>query len=99
MNTNESAPEGAAAERETLKIVSLPLYRKAINTDFPLRLRELADCAARGEIDSAVVAYVGPDGAFNFLWPSSLTDSLVLAAMLQGLALDRMRVTPKFSET
>lgn len=50
--------------------------------DFPDILRRLADRVERGEISSFVGMYAHDD-IFEFLYPSCLRDSLVLATLLQ----------------
>lgn len=59
--------------------------------DFPDALRALADRVQAGEVTGFVAAYWCAD-EMTFLWPSSLSDSLVLAAVLQQQAIDRYRV-------
>lgn len=61
----------------------------AMPADFPAALRDLADRVERGEVSSAVVAFC--TGHFEFLWPSSLVDSLVLTDLLHDAALARMK--------
>lgn len=56
--------------------------------DFPKILRDLADRAERGEIESFVGAFV-LHGQFSFALPSSLSDSLVLATLLKHHVLRR----------
>jgi len=50
--------------------------------DFPGILRELADRVERGEVGAFVGCYHDGD-RYEFLYPSSLNDSLVLASLLQ----------------
>jgi hypothetical protein len=58
--------------------------------DLPDRLRRLVDDVEAGRVTSMVVAYVY-DGAYEFLWPSSLVDSMTLTTLAQASAIDRMR--------
>lgn len=60
-------------------------------SDLAQRLRELADMADTGELTSAIVAYTCNDER-HFMYAASLSDCLVMAAMLQSNCLDRMRV-------
>jgi len=57
--------------------------------DFPSMLRALADRVERGEITSFVGAWSSEN--YEFLFPSSLSDSLVLATLLQRVAVDKFR--------
>jgi hypothetical protein len=54
------------------------------------QLRALADRCDRGEVDSLVIALAAGD--YEFLLPSSLSDSLVLSALLQERCIDRFKV-------
>lgn len=62
---------------------------KSLPDDCAQVLRELADRVDRNEIKSLAVAYEAEQ--YSFIWPSSYRDSLVLAAMMNALALDRIR--------
>ena len=69
----------------TLK--TLPL----LPADLPRRLREMADDVESGRVTAMVVAYVF-DGSYEYLWPSSLNDSLIISTLAQARAIDRYRV-------
>jgi hypothetical protein len=43
-----------------------------------------------GRVTAMVVGYVCED-SYEFLWPSSLTESLTITALLQASAWDRFR--------
>jgi hypothetical protein len=58
--------------------------------DLPARLREMADDVEAGRITAMIVGYVCDD-CYEFLWPSSMTDSLTIATLAQASALDRLR--------
>ena len=58
--------------------------------DLPGRLRQMAEDVEEGRVTAMVVGYVC-DGCYEFLWPSSLTDSLTIATLAQASALDRLR--------
>ena len=58
--------------------------------DLPATLRDLADRVERGDVTEMVVGFCERDG-YEFLWPSSLHQSLILCVMLQQTAIDRMR--------
>lgn len=73
-----------------MNVVSMPGPKSHLAPDAAEKLRELADLADRGEVTSMVVAYAGPNG-YSFVWPSSLTDSLVLSNLVHDQALKRMR--------
>ena len=65
-------------------------FGKQAPTDLPQRLRELAEAADAGHVESAIVGYVY-DGNYNFLWGASLSESIILAAMLQQTSIDNMK--------
>jgi hypothetical protein len=62
----------------------------ALPPDLPGRLRQMADDVEAGRVTAMVVGYVCED-SYEFLWPSSLTESLTITALLQASALDRFR--------
>jgi hypothetical protein len=68
------------------KLAPLP----ALPPDLPGRLRQLADDVEAGRVTAMVVAYVCDD-CYEFLWPSSLTESLTITTLAQASALDRLR--------
>ncbi len=72
-----------------MKIVTLPTGKKTPE-DLPQKLRELADAAERGEIESFICAYV-QDDQFEFMHAASYKDSVVLAALMQDVNIRRMR--------
>jgi len=59
-------------------------------TDLPARLRGMADDVESGRVTAMVVGYVS-DGCYEFLWPSSMNDSLIIATLAQASAIDRLR--------
>ena len=63
---------------------------RALPADLPDRLRELAVYVESGRVTEMIVGYVC-DGNYEFLWPSSLLDSLTLATLAQANAVDRLR--------
>lgn len=64
--------------------------RAPLPSDFAGVLRDLADAVERGEVAQCAVACVR-GGAFEFLLPSSLHDSLVLAALLHHRCVERFK--------
>lgn len=58
--------------------------------DLAATLRGLADQAESGEITGAVVACIA-NGNYEFVYASSLSDGIVLSAMLHQNCIDRMR--------
>jgi len=54
------------------------------------RLRQLADDVEAGRVTALAVGYVF-EGGYEFLWPSSLLDSMTLSTLMQASAIDRMR--------
>jgi hypothetical protein len=62
----------------------------AMPPDLPEILRRLADDVESGAITSMIVAYV-QDGNYEFLWPSSLIESMTLTTIAQQTAIDRFR--------
>lgn len=58
--------------------------------DLPARLRRMADDVEAGLVTAMVVAYVY-EGRYEFLWPSSRADSVLLTALAHASALERMR--------
>jgi len=58
--------------------------------DLSARLREMADDVEAGRVTAMIVGYVF-DGSYEFLWPSSLADSLTISTLAQASALDRFR--------
>lgn len=63
---------------------------KAMPDDFPAALRKLASNVESGRVTAMVVACVA-DGCYEFLWPSSLSESVLLTTMAQQSAIDNMR--------
>ena len=59
--------------------------------DFPSILRDLAGSVEKGQVTEFVCAAV-IDGNYEFLFPSSLADSLLLATLLQHRCITRMQV-------
>ena len=70
-------------------ITALPT-RSPLPPDLPGRLRRMADDVEAGRVTALIAGYVC-DGSYEFLWPSSLTESLTIATLAQACALDRMR--------
>lgn len=62
----------------------------ALPADLPATLRRLADDVEAGKVTAMVVGYVCDD-TYQFLWPSSLTDSMTITTLMQACALDRFR--------
>lgn len=58
--------------------------------DLPDVLRDLADKVASGRVTEMVVAYVIDDN-FEYLWPSSLVDSVTLTTLAQAVRRDARR--------
>jgi len=58
--------------------------------DLPEKLRELADRVEAGKVTAMTATFL-EDGYYNYLWPSSLTESLIMATLAQAQALDRYR--------
>ncbi len=65
-------------------------FGKQAPSDLSQRLREMADEVDNGKITSAIIGYVY-EGNYNFLWGASLSDSIILAALLQQTSIDNMR--------
>ena len=72
-----------------MNVVSLK-PRGALPDDTASQLRDLAERVEKGEITELVIALVSDD-VFEFLFPSSLTESLVLANLLHQKCIDRFR--------
>ncbi len=70
-----------------MEIVSLNAGPKA-PSDLSAQLRKLADAVDRNEVTGMVGAYI-ENGAYQMLYGSSLTDALVLAALLQNCCIRR----------
>lgn len=58
--------------------------------DLPEKLRDLANRVEAGTITEMTVCYL-EGGYYNYLWPSSLTNSLIMTTLAQAAALDRYR--------
>ena len=58
--------------------------------DVPDRLRQLAADVESGRVTALVIGLVCDDN-YEFVWPSSLNESLLIATLLQASALDRLR--------
>jgi hypothetical protein len=72
-----------------MKIISLPTGKKTPD-DLPKNLRDLADAAERGEVESLICACI-KDDEFQFMHAASYKDAVVLAALMQDLNIRRMR--------
>lgn len=72
-----------------MKVIT-PKFGKKTPDDLPMILRELADAADRGEIECFVAAYI-QGNEYEFHISASITDSIVLATMLQDINIRRMR--------
>ena len=62
----------------------------ALPPDLPGRLRKLADDVEAGIVTAMAVGYVC-EGSYEFLWPSSLAESLTITTLMQASALDNFR--------
>ena len=61
----------------------VPLQKRStVASDLSKMLRELADKVDRGEVENFVCAYEN-NGEYEFLFPSSLVNSLLLASLLE----------------
>lgn len=58
--------------------------------DLSQRLREMADEVDNGDISGMVVAYIYKEN-YSFVFGTSMSESILLAALLQQQSLDRMR--------
>jgi hypothetical protein len=58
--------------------------------DLPERLRELADHVESGRVTAMVIAFAR-DGEYQFIWPSTRADSVVLAGLAHHQSIERMR--------
>mgnify|MGYP003442502533 CR=1 FL=1 len=58
--------------------------------DTAARLRELADDVEAGKVTAMAVGYVY-EGCYEFLWPSSIIESMTITTLMQAAAIDRMR--------
>jgi alkanesulfonate monooxygenase SsuD/methylene tetrahydromethanopterin reductase-like flavin-dependent oxidoreductase (luciferase family) len=65
-------------------------FGKQAPSDLSQRLRELADEVDEGLITGMIVGFVH-EGNYSFLWGASLSESLILAALLQQTSIDNMR--------
>jgi hypothetical protein len=65
-------------------------FGKQVPDDLSQRLRELADEVDKGYITGMVIAYTG-DGEYSFMFGTSLSESILLAALMQQESIDRMR--------
>ncbi len=72
-----------------MSVVALPVL-PPLPDDLPGRLRELADWVEKGIVTQMVLGFA-VEGEYEFLWPSSLHDSVVLCSMMQQQAIDNMR--------
>lgn len=61
---------------------------KKLPADLSENLRELANKVDRGEITEFVAGYV-INGEYEFLYPSSLNDSMILTSIMQHLTADK----------
>jgi hypothetical protein len=66
-------------------------FGKQAPSDLAQRLRELADAADRGELVDMVACYTQSEG-IDFLFATSMMNSIALATMLQQRAVQRMGV-------
>lgn len=71
-----------------LQIVELKAKKSDIPSDFSGILRKLADRIDAGEITAFVGVAVSEE--YEFLWPMSLCDSVMLSSLLNHRALERM---------
>ena len=71
--------------------VKLLPTKNSIPPDTPVLLRALADRCERGEITSLVIALTADD-SYEFIFPSSLNDSLVLADLLHAKCVNKFNV-------
>lgn len=58
--------------------------------DLADELRELADAVDIGDISGMIVAYVR-NGEYLFTFATSLSEAVLLAALMQQQSIDRMR--------
>jgi hypothetical protein len=65
-------------------------FGKQVPDDLSKRLREMADEVDKGYITGMIVAYIG-DGDYSFIFGTSLSESILLAALMQQESIDRMR--------
>jgi hypothetical protein len=72
------------------KLTLLNAPQKALPADLPQALRNLASRVECGEVTEMVIAYVAGD-EYEYMFPSSLTESLLLATLLQARCIDRYR--------
>lgn len=63
---------------------------KKAPSDLASHLRAMADMADEGRITSVVIAYIC-DGNYEFTYGSSLSDGIVMSALLHQNCIDRMR--------
>lgn len=71
-----------------LQVVELKTKKSDIPSDFPGILRKIADRIEAGEITAFVGMAVSEE--YEFLWPMSLCDSVMLSSLLNHRALERM---------
>jgi hypothetical protein len=65
-------------------------FGKHAPDDLSERLREMADEVDEGEITGMIVAYVHK-GNYSFMFGTSLSESILLATLMQQESIDRMR--------
>jgi len=76
----------------SVKLTVLKSPRRALPADLPQELRNLASRVECGDVTEMVVAYCsGSDGDYEYMFPSSLQESLLLATLLQARCIDRYR--------
>jgi hypothetical protein len=83
----ETGSEG----RSAVNIVQLKKPPGPMPDDFPAVLRALADQVEAGQC-TAFVSIAVVNGEYEMLFPSSLTDSLLLAALLQHRAASKFEM-------
>lgn len=72
----------------TLSVVKIEPKKSALPSDFPDILRKLADRIEAGEVTAFVGVAVAEE--YEYLWPMSLCDSVMLTSLLNHRALQRM---------
>ena len=78
---------GRCKPANNIKLLDKPRH---LPGDVPARLRQLADDVEQGRVTAMAVGYV-IDGGYEFMWPSSLVDSLTLASLMQASAVAKFR--------
>ena len=65
-------------------------FGKHAPDDLADELRELADAVDSGDISGMIIAYVRK-GEYLFTFATSLSEAVLLAALMQQQSIDRMR--------